>query len=930
MKVQVTSTSEIGLTEKPFLPFGFPNSRIPFHLKFRFEMFLHQRLQTAIQALLLTSGTLCFGWEFGVIWSLIWLAFRWLAASIPTNRVWKGFSERLSRSALTLFCFGYLPFLAFWGNFTQFTGFSRLSSEEAFWLFNSYTFFLEIFLIFSQKTDQIRSFLILIALEQVISGMVFRPTAFSALLLLPALAFLLLALHLRTEFRQTRKSLQVEMKNACDEMICHFATSLPLAPAIPTASSNSPNAFHPASEISLSRIPVSLGAEGESEIRAQLRSYPLSITRRRQALCFVSQIESLERLPVWEPALPETASVNRPTFELPEISTRNFEQPRHLRRFPIGFWLTASLLFGLFFFVTIYRPEHFRGGNFGWILPAAVGYSETSRLGEFGPQLKNPAPFLWLRLFRDDGQHQWNVPVTGKNWNFSASRPDFASEPLYLRGAVFDHYENAAWNCSPTMEGVNPTCLRAEGIRKDQLYLRPDVWNRRGLIRMEETFEPTLEPTFFACWPCYLPPDEMDSPQEFSPEREKILFTENEPRPGVPYSLLTQGFTIQPAPNPKTNSEIRISQSPWTPCQVPVENPELIEPPDPVRFSSLCALAEKWHAEILADQSLSAANSSAAPVPDHAALASGFARRLAHSPRFHYSTAPVRREKALDPLEDFIRNHPQGHCEFYAAALVLMLRSQGIPARYVVGFAPQEFSSASQAWIVRHQDAHAWAEVWVPFQEIPSETIAQSGIPISLWQSGAWLRMDPTSQQVLEARKAAVTPFFRLTDGWETLWKNYVLNLNFSTQRDCVYQPLRACAQRFLQNWQAFRPLAWFPGIAVGLLGLGWLIRFFRKTRFGRFFPSRADSKKSRTNSVTRRAFPSAEPENALESLLRRRQHSVLFFRQIEQDLAAQGLKRKTGESSLEFMASAENELGRSGLREAAGRYYQIRFGRKK
>ena len=39
-----------------------------------------------------------------------------------------------------------------------------------------------------------------------------------------------------------------------------------------------------------------------------------------------------------------------------------------------------------------------------------------------------------------------------------------------------------------------------------------------------------------------------------------------------------------------------------------------------------------------------------------------------------------------DPVEDFLLGHKEGHCQFFASALVLMLRSQGIAARYVSGF----------------------------------------------------------------------------------------------------------------------------------------------------------------------------------------------------------------------------------------------------
>ena len=44
------------------------------------------------------------------------------------------------------------------------------------------------------------------------------------------------------------------------------------------------------------------------------------------------------------------------------------------------------------------------------------------------------------------------------------------------------------------------------------------------------------------------------------------------------------------------------------------------------------------------------------------------------------------RDPTIDPIEDFVTKHPQGHCEYFATALTLMLRSLGIPARVVSGF----------------------------------------------------------------------------------------------------------------------------------------------------------------------------------------------------------------------------------------------------
>jgi transglutaminase-like putative cysteine protease len=67
---------------------------------------------------------------------------------------------------------------------------------------------------------------------------------------------------------------------------------------------------------------------------------------------------------------------------------------------------------------------------------------------------------------------------------------------------------------------------------------------------------------------------------------------------------------------------------------------------------------------------------------------------------------------AKDPIADFLRKKPPAHCELFAASMTLMLRTQGIPARYVNGFVCVERSWGSDYYVVRVRDAHAWVEVW--------------------------------------------------------------------------------------------------------------------------------------------------------------------------------------------------------------------------
>ena len=68
-------------------------------------------------------------------------------------------------------------------------------------------------------------------------------------------------------------------------------------------------------------------------------------------------------------------------------------------------------------------------------------------------------------------------------------------------------------------------------------------------------------------------------------------------------------------------------------------------------------------------------------------------------------------------------------CEFFASASVLILRSAGVPARYVTGYVADEFDTKDDVWVARHRDAHAWVEAyddqtktWFPVESTPGRS----------------------------------------------------------------------------------------------------------------------------------------------------------------------------------------------------------------
>jgi len=86
----------------------------------------------------------------------------------------------------------------------------------------------------------------------------------------------------------------------------------------------------------------------------------------------------------------------------------------------------------------------------------------------------------------------------------------------------------------------------------------------------------------------------------------------------------------------------------------------------------------------------------------------------------------------VDPVEWFLFTEREGYCNYYATAMVLMLRSQGIPARLSAGFAQGAWDDARGAFLVRERDAHTWVEAYFPgYGWIEFEPTADE-LPISL------------------------------------------------------------------------------------------------------------------------------------------------------------------------------------------------------
>ncbi|HEY2413387.1 MAG TPA: transglutaminaseTgpA domain-containing protein [Pirellulaceae bacterium] len=161
-------------------------------------------------------------------------------------------------------------------------------------------------------------------------------------------------------------------------------------------------------------------------------------------------------------------------------------------------------------------------------------------------------------------------------------------------------------------------------------------------------------------------------------------------------------------------------------------------------------------------------------------------------------------DDSIEPIEDFVANTRAGHCEYFASALAMMLRSQGIPAQLVRGYKGGTFNTVGRYYLVQERDAHSWVEAWMPNEAVPPSDLA--GAPS---EGGAWYRFDPTpgrSNQVALQQPGMVEQAAQAFDYVELLWRDYVLSLNSSRQDEIVFEPLTARAGA-LPQWVEMRRL---------------------------------------------------------------------------------------------------------------------------
>ncbi|HKW17120.1 MAG TPA: DUF3488 and transglutaminase-like domain-containing protein [Terriglobales bacterium] len=130
--------------------------------------------------------------------------------------------------------------------------------------------------------------------------------------------------------------------------------------------------------------------------------------------------------------------------------------------------------------------------------------------------------------------------------------------------------------------------------------------------------------------------------------------------------------------------------------------------------------------------------------------------------RNHYGyTLQLPRSTPADPIANFLFVRRQGHCEYFASSMAIMLRLIGIPSRVVNGFSGGEFNDITSQYVIRASDAHSWVEAYMPGR--------------------GWVVFDPTPVGAQPARSRWDRAMLYL-DALSSFWREWILNYDLGHQ----------------------------------------------------------------------------------------------------------------------------------------------------
>jgi protein-glutamine gamma-glutamyltransferase len=266
--------------------------------------------------------------------------------------------------------------------------------------------------------------------------------------------------------------------------------------------------------------------------------------------------------------------------------------------------------------------------------------------------------------------------------------------------------------------------------------------------------------------------------------------------------------------------------------------------------------------------------------------------------RTHFAyTLQLSRTVPHDPLANFLFERKEGHCEYFASSMAVMLRTLGIPSRVVNGFRTGEFNDLTSQYVVRASNAHSWVEAYFP--------------------NYGWIAFDPTPGASNPTR-AGWNRVSLYVDAMASFWREWVVNYDAGHQlslavsatgrsRNLFFSLRRWWRQRYqgMLTWARHTggtavqsPLRWtLTGVLLAfLLNASRILRALSKFRLA--------------------ARPEKSPRRA----------ATIWYERMTDNVGRRGWKKSPTQTPEEFVARIDDAQIRQRVAEFTRHYESARF----
>ena len=529
----------------------------------------------------------------------------------------------------------------------------------------------------------------------------------------------------------------------------------------------------------------------------------------------------------------------------------------------------TMVLGGLVFLLLPRQVGATRSRTSGTMSRHLTGFDDEVKLGQLGEILENDSVVMTVE-FADEDRTPTHPP----------------GEPLF-RGVTLTQYEKGRWRRQ--LQRSLQTIVSLP-------YFRNAGPRKRALIRQIIKLEPNDSPTLFAMRPIL----ELSAATRLPPFLNPIDGTifRPESRGGYDYEVLSDADSQAPQKDESPVLSDRIKTL--------LGMPESLK----ARFREI-ALPLVQH---LPDEGTEAVTARARALESH----------LRDSGEFGYTLEMNVVDPQLDPVEDFLVNRKKGHCEYFASALALLLRSIDIPARIVNGFKGGDWNDLTQSMYVRQKHAHSWVEAYVGQEP--------NGSP-------HWITLDATPVMDRDesiAQVGGVPSSIRpLTDMIRYVWVFYILGYDATRQNRLLYTPIKVTIREVRRGYamlwfwtkQGFAHLFSFQSIGAFISIKGFFVSFIALSLLA-LIVQLAISVGKRLLKWWRGPTDDSAGLTA----------GILFYRRLAQMLADYDLERTPAETQNEFALRASRFLtGQPAQIQAVAEvpqriveaFYRVRFGHR-